>query len=133
MTMPIRTGSSYSSRSSTVGCEASISSSVAKRWTRIASRSPYGIGCRTSATFRPASSSACPTFRLVWLLPQPVRVAQTATTGFDELEHRRVRPHQPEVRARGKDDRRLVHHRLVLEIGVGEDDLVDVELARSAR
>ena len=84
MIMPIRTGSSYSSRSSTVGCEASISSSVAKRWTRIASRSPYGIGCLTSATFRPASSSACPTLRLVWLLPQPVRVAQTATTGFDE-------------------------------------------------
>ena len=67
--------------------------------------------------------------RLVWLFPQPVRVAQTATTGFDECEHRRVRPHQPEVGARGEDDRRLVHHDLVLEVGVAEDDLVDVELA----
>jgi hypothetical protein len=84
MTIPIPTGSSYSSRSSTVGCAASISSSLANRCTRIASRSPYGIGWRTSATRRPASSSACPTLRLVWLLPHPVRTAQTATTGFDE-------------------------------------------------
>ena len=61
-----------------------MSSSVAKRWTPIASRSPYGIGWRTSATRRPASSSVRPTLRLVWLLPQPVRTAQTATTGFDE-------------------------------------------------
>ena len=29
-----------------------MSSSVAKRWTRIASRSPYGIGWRTSATLQ---------------------------------------------------------------------------------
>ena len=82
MTMPISTGTSYSSRSSIVGCVASISSSVSKRCTRIASRSPYGIGCRTSATLRPASSRMRPTLRLVWLLPQPVRTAQTATTGF---------------------------------------------------
>ncbi len=84
MTIPIRTGSSYSSRSSTVGCDASMSSRVANRCTRIASRSPYGIGWRTSATFRPASSRARPTLRLVCDLPQPVRVAQTATTGFAE-------------------------------------------------
>ena len=59
-----------------------MSASVAKRWTRIASRSPYGIGCRTRTTSRPASRRIRPTRRLVWLLPQPVRTAQTATTGF---------------------------------------------------
>ena len=54
---------------------------VAKRWTRIASRSPYGIGWRIRPTRRPASSSERPIARLVWLLPLPVRTEQTATTG----------------------------------------------------
>ena len=59
-----------------------MSASVANRCTRIASRSPYGIGWRTSPTRSPAASSSSPIRRLVWLLPQPVRTAVTATTGF---------------------------------------------------
>ncbi len=38
-------------------------------------------------------------------------------------------PEQAEVGARREDDRRLVHDRLVREVGVGEDDLVDAVLA----
>ena len=34
----------------------------------------------------PASRSSCATRRLVWLLPQPVRAATTATTGPDGEE-----------------------------------------------
>ena len=82
MTMPSSTGASYSSRSSTVGFAASMSASEPKRCTRIASRSPYGIGCRTSATDRPCERRIRPTARLVWLLPQPVRTAVTAITGL---------------------------------------------------
>ena len=85
MTIPSAIGGSYSSRSSIVGREASMSSRVAKRWTRIASRSWYGMGWRTRATFRPASRRIRPTLRLVWLLPLPVRTAQTPTTGFDDV------------------------------------------------
>ena len=80
--MPISTGRSYSSRSSIVGFEASMSSSVAKRCTAIDPRSWYGIGWRTRATLSPAPSRTRPTSRLVWLLPQPVRTAHTATTGL---------------------------------------------------
>ena len=125
MTMPISTGTSYSSRSSIVGCVASISSIVSKRCTRIASRSPYGIGCRTSATLRPASSRIRPTLRLVWLLPQPVRTAQTETTGFSLSSIVAFGPSRREVGAGSEHDRRLVHDLLVREVGVGEDDLVD--------
>ena len=46
--------------------------------------------------------------------------------GLRRVQHRRVRPHQSEVGAGREHDRRLVHHRLVLEVGVAEDDLVDV-------
>ena len=69
-----------------------MSSSVAKRWTRIASRSPYGIGCRTSATLRPGVEQDLPDRRLVWLLPQPVRVAQHGDDGLGRAQHRRLGP-----------------------------------------
>jgi hypothetical protein len=52
--------------------------------------------------------------------------------GDDRLrgaQHRRVGPEEPEVGAGGERDRRLVHDRLVLQVGVGEDDLVDAVLA----
>ena len=39
------------------------------------------MGWRTSATRNPWSSSSRPTAREVWLFPQPVRTAVTATTG----------------------------------------------------
>ena len=53
-----------------------------KRWTRWRTRSPYGIGWRTRAGFSPSPSRSSATRRVVWLLPAPVRVAQTATTGL---------------------------------------------------
>jgi len=59
-----------------------MSSMLAKRCTRIASKSWYGIGCLTIATLSPAWRNTCPTCLLVWLLPAPVRTAHTATTGL---------------------------------------------------
>ena len=49
------------------------------------------------------------------------------------LEHRRLRAEQPEVGSRGQGDRRLVHHRLVGDVRVGEHDLVDPELPDQRR
>ena len=49
------------------------------------------------------------------------------------LEHRRARPEQAEVRARGEHERGLVHHRLVREVRVGEHDLVDLFAADQLR
>ena len=48
-------------------------------------------------------------------------------------EHRRIRAEEAEVRSRGEDDRRLVHHGLVLQVGVREHDLVDAVLADELR
>ncbi len=59
-----------------------MSEIVANRCTRIGSRSPYGIGCRISPTLSPAPTRMRPISRLVWLLPLPVRTAQTETTGL---------------------------------------------------
>ena len=59
--------------------------SVANRWTTCLVRSPYGIGWRKTATRFPSSRSSCATRRVVWLLPDPVRTAQIATTGFVEV------------------------------------------------
>jgi hypothetical protein len=67
-----------------------------------------------------------PTRRLVWLLPAPVRVAHTATTGLGAVQHRRARAHQAEVRAGRHGDRCLVHDLLVRRVGVGQHDLVDL-------
>ena len=61
-----------------------MSSIVAKRCTAWATRLPYGIGWRTDTTRFPRPRSARTTARLVWLLPAPVRDAQTATTGLLE-------------------------------------------------
>ena len=57
----------------------------AKRCTRWARRSPYGIGWRTTTTRFPASRRVCATRRVVWLFPEPVRTAQTATVGTSAL------------------------------------------------
>ena len=73
---------SYSSRSSIVHSWRSRSSNVAKRWQICFVRSPYGIGCRTAATLLPAALRILTTAREVWLLPAPVRTAQTAMTGL---------------------------------------------------
>jgi hypothetical protein len=40
------------------------------------------MGWRTATTFLPIAFSICTTLRLVWLLPQPVRLAHTATMGL---------------------------------------------------
>ena len=128
MTMPISTGSSYSSRSSIVGCVASMSSIVAKRWTRIASRSPYGIGWRTSATFEARVEQDLADLSAGLAL---AAAGARRADGDDRLRLSSIvasGPEQPEVGAGGEHERRLVHDRLVGEIAVGEDDLVDVVL-----
>src|SRR5947199_9598586 len=43
------------------------------------------MGWRRTATRLPASRRSAAMWRVVWLLPEPVRTAQTATTGFDEV------------------------------------------------
>ena len=83
-------------------------------------------------TLRPAASSSAATYRLVWLLPQPVRTAQTATTGRVLLEHRRRRAQQLEVRACRERAGRGVHHLLVADVAVGEDDACRPPGPRSA-
>ena len=40
------------------------------------------MGCRMLTTFLPASRSMVWILRVVWLLPAPVRTAQTAITGL---------------------------------------------------
>ena len=42
------------------------------------------MGCRTTTTRLPSSRNSRLTRRVVWLLPQPVRTAQTETTGWVE-------------------------------------------------
>ena len=42
------------------------------------------MGWRMTATFLPRALRYSQTLRVVWLLPQPVRTAQTAMTGFLE-------------------------------------------------
>ncbi len=39
------------------------------------------MGCRTTTGVFPWSRKVAATFRVVWLLPEPVRTAHTATTG----------------------------------------------------
>ncbi len=43
------------------------------------------MGWRMAATRRPLALRIWATLREVWLLPQPVRTAQTETTGFSLL------------------------------------------------
>ena len=43
------------------------------------------MGWRTATTFFPASFSTPAMARVVWLLPTPVRTAQTATMGMHAL------------------------------------------------
>jgi hypothetical protein len=45
--------------------------------------------------------------------------------GLRRAEHGRVGSEQPEIGSGRERERRLVHHRLVLEVGIGEDHLVD--------
>ena len=52
--------------------------------------------------------------------------------GNRRLEHRGVGPEQHEVGAGRHHDRGLVHHVLVLDVGVAEHDVVDVELPDQA-
>ena len=80
--VPLAMCGSYSSISSIVHLCFSRSASVANRWTFCFARSPYGIGCRTAATLSPIFLRMSATRRVVWLLPEPVRTAHTATTGF---------------------------------------------------
>ena len=69
------------------------------------------------------------TRRVVWLLPAPVRTAQTATTGFVLLSIVRRALEHHEVGAGGVDERGAVHHVVVGHVAVREDHLVDLERA----
>ena len=80
----------------------------------------------------PAPRSSSATCRVVWLLPEPVRTAQIATTGFDEREHRVAQGEEDVVGAGGEGARPDVHHVLVRHVRVREDDLVDLVLADDA-
>ena len=51
---------------------------------------------------RPCSARAAATARVVWLLPDPVRTAQTATTGTRLEEHDLAGPEEAELGARGQ-------------------------------
>ena len=77
------------------------------------------------ATRSPASISELADRRVVWLLPHPVRVAQTATTGFVRAEHRRVGPISLKSAPAASTWDALCMTVLVREVGVGEHDLVD--------
>ena len=85
-------------------------------------------GARTT-TRRPRARRIAATRRVVWLLPLPVRTAQTETTGTRAASMRGLRAEQPEVGAAGEHPRGLVHHGLVRHVAVGEDHLVDLQLA----
>ena len=65
---------------------------------------------------------------MVWLLPDPVRTAQTETTGLVDLTWVHLRAHQAEIRPGGVHDGSLVHHIFMRHIAVGEDDLVHLVL-----
>src|SRR5579871_1755325 len=67
-----------------VQCARSRSSMEPNRWTAWAARSPYGIGWRITATRRPLLRKNRATYRERGLLPDPVRTAQTLTTGFED-------------------------------------------------
>ena len=91
------------------------------------------MGWRTATTFLPIACSTLATYRVVCDLPLPVRTAQTATTGLEEAHHRVLWPHQPEVGARSHCRRGLAHDVLVVDVGIGKDDLVDAQHADQRR
>ncbi len=66
--------------------------------------------------------------RLVWLLPDPVRTAQTETTGLLALDHRGIGPEEDEIGPGGHGLRGLVHDVFMGDVAVGEMDVVDLVL-----
>ncbi len=66
------------------------------------------------------------TLRLVWLLPEPVRTAQTETTGLRLLIIVSSGPRRTKLAPGGQDLGGLVHDVFVGEVAVGEDDVVDL-------
>ena len=64
------------------------------------------------------------TRRLIAPLPQPVRTAQTATTGRDGRSIVRRGPNIEKLAHRGQDTAGQVHDVLVTHAAVGEDHLV---------
>ena len=66
--------------------------------------------------------------REVWLLPQPVRTAPTAMTGFELFSIVSLRAEEHEVRARRLHDRGNGHHVLVGDVAVGEHAVVDLQV-----
>ena len=66
------------------------------------------------------------TRRVVWLLPEPVRTAQTETTGLRLLIIVSPGPRRTKLAPAAMDLGGLVHDVLVGDVAVGEDDLVDL-------
>ena len=81
-----------------------------------------------AATWRPLVLRIWATLREVWLLPQPVRTAQTETTGFVLLTIVSSGPRRTKRRPGRLDLGGLVHDVLVGDVAVGEVDLGDAVL-----
>ena len=82
------------------------------------------MGWRMMTGRTPCASSSPARKREVWLLPAPVRTAQTEITGTEAGTMVLSGPSRVKVRARGQRARGLVHDELVGYVAVGEDDLV---------
>ena len=84
------------------------------------------MGWRMAATWRPFSLRISATRRLVWLLPEPVRTAQTETTGLRLLIIVSSGPRRTKLAPAAMDLGGLVHDVGVGEVAVGEMDVVDL-------
>ena len=92
-------------------------------------RSPYGIGWRRTATRLPSFRKSSATRRVVWLLPEPVRTAQIAATGFDDAIIVSCGERSLKLGTGSERLRADVQHVLVGHVRVREDDLVHLVLA----
>ncbi len=63
---------------------------------------------------------------MVWLLPEPVRTAQTDTTGLVDLTWVAMRAHQAEICPGSQHHRSLVHDDFVRHIAISKNDLVSL-------
>ncbi len=87
------------------------------------------MGWRTATTLWPIFCKTSHTWRVVWLLPAPVRTAHTATTGLLLVSQVVLVPISRKVGAGGQHLRCLVHDILMGHVGIGKDHLVYAVLA----
>ncbi len=86
------------------------------------------MGWRMAATRKPISRRINETRRVVWLLPEPVRTAQTETTGLVDLICVFFMPIRRKSAPAASTVRSLVHDVLVRHVAVGKHDLVDLQI-----